>query len=313
MFVAFGLWTSADGVPVLNLTQVRYWYLLIPPVGIGVVGLLRTTALVWGRTADDAQRRWPFALAGIACGVLCLGMITASWGDSLQVVAGANHMGEFREWVVDNEHGRDVIAAAHRTMRVADMYDNTTLGVNLWNGRLTRLHTADGSAALMISSEDARSDLFLLDGRQFHTSAPPVEWDLQFVSSDGMMAILSAEDLEETSDEPKPVSGPNRPVGLEAGMYRIWRPGEPTGGPYRYRVSFTGGTPIARCGWEGDDGRASAPALFVGDGVEADDLRHIDFYCPARNGDSWLALAARPTGESEVHQIVVINDEIVSP
>jgi len=311
MFVAFGLWRSSDGVPVLNLTQVRYWYLLIPPVGIGVVGLLRTTGLALARTAIGSHRQWPLVTAGVACGLLCLGMIAASWGNRLQVVAGWDHMSEFREWLVTNDHDRDVIAARHRTMRVADMYDNTTLGANLWNGRLARLHTADGSAALMISTEDARSDLFLLDGRQYDTSAPPVEWDLQFVSSDGMMAILSAEDLEDISEEPKPVLGPDLPLRLEVGTYRTWRPAEPTGGPYRYRVAFSGGTPVARCGWESDDGRESAPALFVGDGVMADDLRHLDVYCPARSGDTWLALAAMPASNTEVNQLVVVNDEII--
>lgn len=304
-FVFFGLWRSSDAVPVLNLTQIRYWYLLVPPVAIGVIGLLNAGSNFVGQ-------RWKsvFAVGGA---VVCLVMVLASWDRGKQVVAGNDHMGEFRSWVMEEDLGSAVIVARHRSMRIADMYDNTTMGGQLWDGKVAQLNTAEHPTALMISSEDARSGVFRLDGTEYSTSAPPVDWDLQFVSSDGMLVILAVEDLDALPDDPKPVSGPDFPVAPEPGKYALWRPAEPTGGPYRYRVSFSGETPLVRCGWENDTGgRSSAPALSVDESVLEHELRHVDFYCPARQKDSWIAV--RVVGPNPMlHGIVVVNDAIVEP
>lgn len=296
VFALIGPWQNARGGYVFNLTQIRYWYLLVPPVVIGVAGVFHAVSCL--SVPVFRRSRSLLVPAVVALVLLSSFSVVASAGYPRQVVSGRDHMNELRVWIVEEGDATRSVAAAHRAIRIAKMYDNTTFGRPLWSGEMTRLHHTDPPTVFLLADEDLRDETEIeVDGVEYEISSPPVEWDLVFVSENGLLALLTAGDRDGLPNSQTILSGPSMPVVLEEGRVGRWSVPESHEGPSRYRVEFEGPVPLGRCVVENQSaGFQGSKALYTVSGLKTTRGMAIDMYC----SNSTSILSLRQSGTEEV-------------
>jgi hypothetical protein len=199
--VVFGLVTLLSGRWILNITNIRYWYPIFPPLLMGAflgVGLLFGKSSPSRRCSSVAG----VAAAGVVGLTLVLGVVefrrcaakdpwrhdpAAGWKD-------------LRSWFATPEAQRyDVVWADSSSHRLIPAFTRTTFGGRLWegevrpfpNGRADEVRTTNREASVLVINRDRRR-------LRPELSQLRREWSPIFVSENGRMLVLAA---ESTADE----------------------------------------------------------------------------------------------------------------
>jgi hypothetical protein len=189
-----GLGSLPSGRWILNITNIRYWYPLVPPLVIGALGggFLLVRRVAPARQAAVASIVVTFALALVALvpGVAEYRSCAAKdvWASSPR-----ERWYELRRWLAGSEAQRyDVIRADPQTTRLAPLFMRTTFGDRVWHGRVWPFWLPKEGP---LQSPERTNVLVLIHKDRFR--AAPVLEELRadrspvFVSSDGMMVLLA--------------------------------------------------------------------------------------------------------------------------
>lgn len=300
VFVLLGLWRTTRNGFVFNLQQIRYWYLLVPPSAIGLVALVREA---WRALPTDRPvRRAGRVLTTLTLSALIVLFVWDAAGGPFQIVSGRDHMLEFRGWVSGSNEDVSTIAGADRAVRIADMFDATTFGEPLWDGRLDRRGRGRSPGAFLLSIEDTTFHSATVDGSPVDLSAPPVEWDTLLVSANGALAIVGPDGGNPGTNLILSPSSPGEEILTDEPQ--SWFFSLPTAEVGRLHLTFEGDVPRAWCVTDGQ----SNPALRAGPGVDVGpDRREVAFYCPPTSRPE-LRLAAPLSSGTTVIDLVFIVD-----
>jgi hypothetical protein len=198
IMVVIGLGELESGRWILNVTNVRYWYPVLPALVMGSLGGLW---LLVGK--------WRPSLRGVALGpaiVLAVGLATVAPG--LAEFKGcadrrterndpAGRWSEVRAWFATPgaEHF-DAVWTDATTQRLLPVYVSSTFGKRVWHGDVEtfvgvrgEIPTADLSRALIFLQRDR----FLTEVRRPLRRLEELrrDWSPVFVSSDGVMVLLA--------------------------------------------------------------------------------------------------------------------------
>jgi hypothetical protein len=195
--VVLGLGELPSGRWILNITNVRYWYPILPALVMGSFGglwLLLERWLPVSRHARVAQ----VTAAGLAVVVLVPGVAEFRscaarenpWGNDP-----AARWNELQSWLGSSEAEKyDVIWTDPLTHRLVPVYSSTTFGRTLWDGDVKRF-TRDREIRL---TTDPETSLILVHkprlrslGFQEQLDGLRSDWSPVFESGDGEMILLA--------------------------------------------------------------------------------------------------------------------------
>ncbi len=203
---AAGLVSLPSGRWLLNITNIRYWYPIFPPLAIGA---LAGASLLLGRSAGWRRAVFVAAVAAAALAAIVPGVqeyrrcaATNAWASDRVTT-----WHDFRAWLATPEAQRyDALWADRETRPYVQAFARTTFGERLWVGRIRELRRRPGRAipaeslprALVVAHRGRVTELAL--------DEPLEEWVPVFVSDDGVLAALA-----HSSARPEPAAGPESP------------------------------------------------------------------------------------------------------
>jgi hypothetical protein len=199
IMVVIGLGELESGRWILNVTNVRYWYPVLPALVMGSLG-----------GAWLLLQRWSPSLRGAALAptiVLVVGLAVVAPGvaefkrcaDRKEGLNDpAQRWGEVRAWFATPAAERfDAVWTDATTQRLLPVYVATTFGERVWHGEVEKLAGARGQIA---AGADLSRALIFLQRDRFRTEVRrPLRrleelrrgWSPVFVSSDGLMVLLA--------------------------------------------------------------------------------------------------------------------------
>jgi len=183
----FGLWRISTGELIVNVTNIRYWYPIFPPLVMGAFGSLGLLI----REYAPARR---LVLLAPALPVVVAALAIAPGTAEFRSCASQNlwrnepmeRWNELRSWFASEEAKRyDLIWTDRHSSRLAPVFMRTTFGDRLWHGDVRRF-----PARRPLSVPPA--DLILVHKR-FQGTREELwnEWSPVFQSADGWMILLS--------------------------------------------------------------------------------------------------------------------------
>jgi hypothetical protein len=198
IMVIIGLGKLESGRWILNVTNVRYWYPVLPALVMGSLGGLWLLV-----------RKWHPSLRGVALAPavgLTLGLATVAPGlaefkDCADRKTEANdpagRWSEVRTWFATPaaEHF-DAVWTDATTQRLLPVYVAATFGKRVWHGEV---ETFPGARAHIPAADLSRALIFLQRDRFLTEVRRPLRrleelrwhWSPVFVSSDGLMVLLA--------------------------------------------------------------------------------------------------------------------------
>jgi hypothetical protein len=231
---AVGLASLPSGRWILNVSSVRYWYPLFPPLVMGAFGgvVLMVRAWVPGSVVDHVRRALVPVLAAI---VIVPGVAEFEQCSELDVWPNdpAQRWHELRSWLGTPDAQRyAVIWTDVKTRRLVPAFATTTFGDPLWNGHV-KAFPARGRR--VVPPADVPRSLILVHKDRFRPGAPEDtawlqtlrgEWSPLFTTADGRMVVLAHEPPRRvfaTVGDWWTVSMPRKPMASHCGA----RPGIP--------------------------------------------------------------------------------------
>lgn len=188
-----GLVTLPSGRWLLNITNIRYWYPIFPPLVMGAFGGL-AILIRSGRKVGGID-----LLHGVAGGLVALALVPAiseyrrcaamdAWSSDPRA-----SWHELRAWLGTREAANyTLIRTDVNTQRYLPAFMRTTFGTRLWRGSVERLRTRDypdpprrliARTLILVNMQRARSPTTLSSLRR--------EWAPVFVSDDRIMVALA--------------------------------------------------------------------------------------------------------------------------
>jgi hypothetical protein len=222
--VAFGIGSLASGEWIVNVTSIRYWFPILPPLAMGAfagVALLVPRRPLLGRVSLAHA-----ATLGLAALALVPGLVEFHGCD-----AGNSWVNDpsarwhaLRSWLATPEADRyDLVLADRETERLVPAFASSAFGYRLWDGRAEPF-PEDGLP--VVTADDLPSSLILvhkdrLDAAELERIAGlRNEWSPVFVSGDGQMVLLA-----HTSAPTGSASGAGQSWWLPAGSRSSAAPG----------------------------------------------------------------------------------------
>jgi hypothetical protein len=214
VMAAFGLWRLPTGELIVNVTNIRYWYPIFPPLVMGAFG----TVYLLVRTYAPSRGAWllaPAIGAALAVTAVVPGAVEFSGCAAKDVWRNdpAERWGDLRAWFGTAEAQRyDVVRTDNLTKRLVPAYSSSTFGDDLWDGRVERWGRSNPR---IIPKAPLGRSLILVHKPRFATSVPNAEARLQalrrewapvFRSDDERMIVLAHDSA--LSDGASDDSGP---------------------------------------------------------------------------------------------------------
>lgn len=199
VMAAVGLGSLSSGAWILNITNIRYWYPILPPLAMGAFGglwlLLR--ARFPGRAGAHVARG---AALGLAAAILVPGFVEFAACSEKEgwKTDPAKRWHELRSWFSTPEAARfEAVFTDWTSWRLLPAYTSSTFGRGRWNGEIRTLEPEGGFAP----TERLETSLLLVHKDRWGAS-PTVEsqwrelsdeWSPVFVSGDQRMVVLAQE------------------------------------------------------------------------------------------------------------------------
>ena len=199
VMAVFGLWRVPSGELIVNVTNIRYWYPIFPPLVMGAFGglTLLLQEYVSIRRGGLVTATVTAAVAGLA---LVPGTVEFSRCAAKDVWRNdpAERWDELRAWLGSDEAQRyDVLRTDRFTHKLVPAYTSRTFGGRVWDGEVQRL----GPPRLLVTPDPSlRSSLVLVHKPRFFAAIPNPQqrlnglrrlWSPTFVSEDGNMVVLA--------------------------------------------------------------------------------------------------------------------------
>lgn len=202
-----GLGTLSSGRWILNITNIRYWSPIFPPLVMGAFGGLALLVQKFKPTWRGI-RLTPVVAAIVAALVLVPGFVEYSscaakdpWKNDP-----AERWKELRAWFGTEEaEAYDSVWSDGRTQRFVPAFTRTTFGHLLWHGKVEKVKRSPQ----LVPATDVRRSLILIHKDRFQSVVPEAqkrldelrrEWAPVFISHDGRMILLAHKPL--TTSEP---------------------------------------------------------------------------------------------------------------
>jgi hypothetical protein len=199
VMTALGLVSLRSGTWILNITNVRYWYPILPPLVMGGFGGLVLLCRRFAPVAT-AARVVPIAAAALMLVLLVPGL--AEFGscasrDGWKTDPRARWV-DLRGWFGTPEADRyDQLWTDWRTHRLVPAYTSTTFGRELWAGELHAFQKLDG--ATVAAAERANGVILVHKDHLWRDVPRPGasllalrdDWAPIFVSGDGNTLVLA--------------------------------------------------------------------------------------------------------------------------
>jgi hypothetical protein len=194
VMAVIGLGSFSSGHWVLNITNIRYWYPIFPPLVMGAFGGLWLLL----RRRFDGQRGLRIARSAavvLAALVLLPGSREFSGCDAREAWRNdpAERWHELREWFSSSEaEGMNIVWTDRYTSRLLPAYTASTLGRGLWDGDIETLGSlgeippADNTLLLVHKDRWSAWE----DGPEALEGLRD-EWSPLFVTSDQRMVVLA--------------------------------------------------------------------------------------------------------------------------
>ena len=195
VMAVIGLGSFSSGHWVLNITNIRYWYPIFPPLVMGAFGGLW---LLLRRRFDSPRglRIAQLAAVALAAVVLLPGFREYSGCDDREAWRNdpATRWHELRSWFSTPEAARMSVVWTDRfTSRLLPAYTATTFGREVWNGEVETLESlgdvAPAAGTLLLVHKDRWTAWE--DGPEALGGLRD-EWSPLFVTSDQRMVVLGA-------------------------------------------------------------------------------------------------------------------------
>jgi hypothetical protein len=199
VMVIFGSWKLPSGRWVINVTNIRYWYPILPPLVMGSFGgvlLLMRRFLPTTRGTPVAQ----LVVVGLALLVLLPGFaeFDRCRGKDLWRNDPEARWDELRAWFATDEAEHfDVVFTDKSTSWILPAYVRKAFGGRVWTGRLK---TYPHSPRTLFRGTDMNKTLILVNRDRFPAPQPngdsPLEglsreWSPVFIGEDGIMVVLA--------------------------------------------------------------------------------------------------------------------------
>ncbi|MGH3113209.1 MAG: hypothetical protein ACRDOP_07060, partial [Gaiellaceae bacterium] len=199
VMAAFGLWRLPTGELIVNVTNIRYWYPIFPPLVMGAFGSVYLLVRAYA-PPRGASLLAPTIAAALAASAVVPGAVEFSGCAAKDVwrndPAGRWH--DLRAWFGTAGAERyDVIRTDNLTKRLVPAYSSTTFGDNLWHGRVQRWGRKNPR---IVPQSPLRRSLILVHKPRFAGAVPNArarlndlrrEWSPIFRSDDDRMILLA--------------------------------------------------------------------------------------------------------------------------
>jgi hypothetical protein len=196
---AFGLGSLSSGAWILNITNIRYWYPILPPLVMGALGGLWLLLRAWFPGPRGAYVARGAALC-VAAAVLVPGFVEFSSCSAKYPwkAEPAEPWHEVRSWFLTPQAAQfDSVHTDLTTWRLLPAYAASTIGRASWRGDVETLEPAGGFAP----TSGLETSLLLVNKDRWRTSAEveaqwqelSEEWAPVFVSGDGDIVLLAHE------------------------------------------------------------------------------------------------------------------------
>jgi 4-amino-4-deoxy-L-arabinose transferase-like glycosyltransferase len=204
VMAVIGLGSFSSGHWVLNITNIRYWYPIFPPLVMGAFGGL--WLLLRRRLASPSGLRIAqLAAVALAAVVLLPGFREYSGCDDREAWRNdpATRWHELRSWFSTPEAARmNVVWTDRFTSRLLPAYTATTFGREIWNGEIETLESlgdvAPAAGTLLLVHKDRWTAWE--DGPEALGGLRD-EWSPLFVTSDQRMVVLGAAANDAVADD----------------------------------------------------------------------------------------------------------------
>ena len=202
-----GLGTLPSGRWILNITNIRYWSPIFPPLVIGAFGGLALLVQKFMPTWRGI-RLTPVVAAVVAALVLVPGFVEYSSCAAKDVWRNdpGERWKELRAWFGTEEaEAYDTVWSDGKTQRLVPAFTSTTFGHPLWHGKVEKFK----HSPQLVPATDVRRSLILIHKDRFQWEVPEAqkrldelrrEWAPVFVSHDGRMILLAHKPV--TAGEP---------------------------------------------------------------------------------------------------------------
>jgi hypothetical protein len=196
---AVGLGSLSSGAWILNITNIRYWYPILPPLAMGAFGglwlLLR--ARFSGRNGEHVARG---ATLVLAAAILVPGFVEFAACSEKEgwKTDPAKRWHELRSWFSTPEAARfEAVFTDWTSWRLLPAYTSSTFGRARWNGQIQTLEPVGG----FVPTERLETSLLLVHKDRWGTSTSTEsqwkelndEWSPVFVTGDQRMVVLAHE------------------------------------------------------------------------------------------------------------------------
>ena len=202
VMAVFGLWTLPSGELIVNVTNVRYWYPILPPLAMGAFGSLH---LLLGKASASRRSTLLAHGATAALGLLVLLPSTVEFRDCARQDLWRNEPAapwdELRSWFASPDaEPYDVVWADRISSRIVPVYIRTTFGERVWGGEVRPIPR---DAATVVPAPERDGALVLFHTRWGHRGVDELrrEWSPVFRSEDGRLVLLA-------DDGETPATGP---------------------------------------------------------------------------------------------------------
>jgi hypothetical protein len=189
-----GLGSLPSGRWILNITNIRYWYPILPPLVMGAFAGAVLLVRRFAPTVRGVSLTYPVTAALVAL-ALVPGVVeyrscaaTGDWAsDSLE------SWHELRSWFATPDADRyGAVWTDVNTKRVLPAFTSGTFGESLWHGRVEKLFD---DRERIIAAPDPRYSVILVNKDRFLSESSLSElrrgWSPIFVSDDGRLVVLA--------------------------------------------------------------------------------------------------------------------------
>ncbi len=202
-----GLGTLPSGRWILNITNIRYWYPIFPPLVMGAFGGLALLVQKFMPTWRG-MRLTPLVATIVAALVLVPGFVEYSSCAPKNVWRNdpGERWKELRAWFgTGKAEAYDIVWSDGKTQRLVPAFTSTTFGHLLWDGKVKKFKRS----LKLVPATDVRRSLILIHKDRFQGEVPEAqkrldelrrEWAPVFISHDDRMILLAHEPV--TTSEP---------------------------------------------------------------------------------------------------------------